>query len=444
MTDSLPKWARQIKSERESRGWTKPDLARRMYRTMGITQGNVTSLARQITWHEYGQHRPTFWASAYAAVFETTVEELFDIPDTSAIPSGTVNPSPTPDPEDDEVKRRATLQIISAIAAGTVIPPRALENILSGVQDALGNPLNLDAWEAAVHEHGRLLELRPIGDVIGALLTDLVAVGDLLKRHGGTPATSGLFRVSAGLSGMLAIKMSDFGDQRAARLSWTNARQAADASGDQDLRVWVRGRAAQEAFWAQQSGEVVTELATEAIEVAAGRPSGGLAGAYSARAFAAAEQGDVRQVPVALAELKRTVDRLPEPRGLLARTPLDFREPQLHWTDSYAHSRIGAKKAEATITRAHAAYPATSFVPRANLSVMRAAVLVKERDVDSGLNEAVTTLRSQFEAEVGNIPWARRLGRNVLDALPEKARALPAARELHALSSPQNRPAALL
>ncbi|WP_242614509.1 helix-turn-helix domain-containing protein [Actinomadura roseirufa] len=351
------------------------------------------------------------------------------------IPGGTVDRSPTPDPGDDDMKRRAALQIITALAAGSTIPPRALETMLSGIQDVLGNPLDLDEWEAAVHEYGQQLSTRPADALINDLTTDLVGIGDLLKRHLDTADAPGLFRISAGLSGLLAIKLGYVGNQRAARLSWATAKHSADASGDQALRVWVRGRAAQEAFWAQRPGEVVAKLASEAIEIAHGTPSAGLARAHSARAFAAADQQDARQAHLSLDQLREVVDRLREPEGMLASSPMGFREYQFHWAESYAQSRIGASKAVATISHTRSLYPSTSVVARANLSLMGSAVLVRTREVDSGLDEAVTTLRSQLEAKAGHLPWARRLGQNVWEALPLQARMLPAARDLRELTT---------
>src|SRR5690606_16642587 len=43
-----PIWAARLRSEREARGWSKHEMARRLLRADGLERGNVTHLARQI------------------------------------------------------------------------------------------------------------------------------------------------------------------------------------------------------------------------------------------------------------------------------------------------------------------------------------------------------------------------------------------------------------
>ncbi|WP_242614592.1 helix-turn-helix domain-containing protein [Actinomadura roseirufa] len=348
--------------------------------------------------------------------------------DAPRIPGGTVNRSPTPEQEDDDVQRRTAMQIIGSVAAGTAIPPGAMETLFSGLDKALANPLDVARWEAAVHEYGQLIVTRPGGALIHDLTADIFAVNDLLNRHLDATDQAALLRVTAGLSGVLAIDLDDVGDERAARVAWDAATRAADASGDRDLRVWVRGRAAQDAFWAQRPTAVVAGLADDAVEIADGAPSAGLARAHAARAYIAADLGDTRQAHESLNALKRSFDGLPdEPSG---QSVLAFRESQLRWAESYVHTQMGNKRAEDTVTRALALYPRAAQTPITNLSLMRATVLVKQRDIDSGLSHAITAYEGQRNRPRG----VRLLAGQVLQALPERARNLPAARELRTLT----------
>ncbi|WP_329518841.1 XRE family transcriptional regulator [Spirillospora sp. NBC_01491] len=435
MTDQQrPPWAVRLQAEREARRWGKFAMARHLLEAVGIapTPQKVKTLSRQILGWEKGDHFPRDWASAYATAYDIPMHELFPGPplNRATVPVGTVGESSTPDQGDDDVKRRAALQIIAALAAGTAIPPGALETVFSGIDDALGNPLDLAEWDATVHEYGQLLVTRPTGTLINDLTADIIAVGEILKRRHNAPDTAGLLRVSAGLSGVLAIDLGDSGDQRAARMSWNAAKRAADASGDRDLRVWVRGRAAQDAFWARRPDQVITNLTGEAIEIANGAPSAGLARAHAARSYVAADHGDTRKANESLGDLHRTFDQVPQIAN--DQSVLVFRETQFRWAQTYVYTRTGDDRAGAALSRARALYPTDSLAPVANLALMESAVLIRAGEVDIGLQQAVNTLHTGPEARAAG---TNLLGRQILQTVPERAQALPAARELRTLTA---------
>ncbi|MDL4775382.1 MULTISPECIES: XRE family transcriptional regulator [Thermomonosporaceae] len=429
-----PAWAARLGAEREARGWGKFAMARHLLAAVGIAPSpqKVKTLTRQILGWEKGSHFPRDWAAAYSAAFDIPEDELFPAPPHGrpATPVGTVDQSPTPDQGDDDVKRRAALQLITALGAGAAVPPGVLETIFAGIEDALGDPIDLAEWEATVHEYGQLLITQPNGTLISALTADIIAVGELLRRHRGSPDASGLLRISAGLSGLLAIDLGDVGDKRAARASWSIAKRAADASGDRDLRVWVRGRAAQDAVWAGRPSAVVTDLTNAAIGIAAGAPSAGLARAHAAHAYLAADQGDAGRAHESLGALKRAFDRLPDAPD--DQSVLAYRESQLRWAESYVHTRAGDRRAATTLTQAGALYPSDALGPVVNLSLMRAILMIKAREIDSGLETALAPLRSRPVTVAGG---TSQLVRQILRALPDQARALPAARELQALTA---------
>ncbi|MGH3241127.1 MAG: XRE family transcriptional regulator [Spirillospora sp.] len=391
----------------------------------------IKNLSRQINRHEKGEVFPADWGSAYATAFGMEEKDLFGRESTDH-PMGTVDPSPTPNDGDDDVKRRAALQVITALGAGTAIPPGALEEILSSIDRATGEIVDVDEWERTVHEYGQQLvnRIRPTGSLAGGLTADIIAVGRLLDQTRAPYEQPRLLRVSAGLSGLLAIELGDAGEERSARISWGTARRAADASGDRDLRVWTRGRAAQDAFWAGRPTEVVTGLADEAVSIAKDTPSAGLARAHAARAYVAADQGDGDKALASVNKIKEMVGRLPRSGG--SQTVLAFRESQLRWAESYVLTRTGDSHAVAVLDQAIALYPSSSVVPIKNLSLIQAEALVRARQIDVGLEQAITTLQERpgYLAAGTGI-----LATNVLNSLPERAQALPAARELRALTS---------
>ncbi|SNR26720.1 XRE family transcriptional regulator [Actinomadura mexicana] len=425
-----PQWAVRLEAERRARGWGPFKAARRLYAAAGIDHpdaSQVKNLSRQINRHEKGEVFPADWGSAYATAFGLEEKDLFgqESPD---LPVGTKEPSATPDDGTDDVKRRAALRLLAALGAGTAVPPGAIEEILSDIDRAAGPDPNVDEWERAVHDYGRRLVLRPTGELIGDLTADIIAVGRQLERTHDPRVRSGLLRVSANLSGLLAIGLGDAGEQRPARVSWATARRAADASGDRDLRVWTRGRAAQDAFWSPGSDGFVSDLVDEAVLIAGGVPSSGLARAYAARSYLAADRGDERTALDSLNKVKETAGSLPGG----TQTVLAFRESQFRWTESYVLTRTGNPRAGAVLERAIAFYPPGSLVPRKNLALMQAEALVRSRDIEAGLQQAIEALLEHPEFTAAG---TSALKAHVLNALPDGARALPAARELRALTT---------
>ncbi len=359
---------------------------------------------------------------------------LANVPEaSSSVVRSTASPStvehvPAPGQgDDDEVKRRAALQLITALTAGATIPPGALETVFSGIEDALGNPLDIHEWERTVHEYGQQLMTQPAGALVNGLTADVIAVGNLLQRQHGMAEAANLLRVSAGLSACLAIDLGDSGDKRAARISWNVAKRAADASGDRDLRVWVRGRGAQDAAFTGRPEGVVTELAAEAISIADGTPSAGLARAHSARIYLAVDQGDGATALESLEALKRTFAQLPAGSG--AQSVLNYQESQLRLSEAYAQVATGDRRADATLAQAFRLYPSTAHGPRDNLALMQAVAQVRSREIEAGLEHAVTVLSSSGSATAARTFLAKQL----LRTLPDQARALPAAREVREL-----------
>jgi hypothetical protein len=421
----------RIESEREARGWGKFAMARHLFTAVGITQrdsAKVKNLAKQISRHEKGEVFPADWADAYATAFKIARDDLFPSPPQATAATGTVGQSPTPDQGDDDVKRRAALQLIAAIGTGATVPPGVLEELLSGVDHVLGTTTDIEEWEQAVRDYGHQIYRRPFDALIPDLTADIVAVGELLKKGRPPHEQAGLLRVSAGLTGVLAETLCNVGDDRAARRTWSTARRAADASGDRELRVWVRGRAAQHASWADGSHHAVMTMVDDAVQIANGTPFSGLARAYAAGAYKAAFHSDNGTARSSLDMLKRTFEQLPctssEP------TVLDFQESQFLWSEAYVRTICGDRRAVTAVENARALYPSTAKMPITNLDLMSAIDLVKRGEVREGLDLAVTSLHDRPRPVLAT----RQLVSQVLSTLPEPARTLPAARDLRALA----------
>ncbi|RCG30132.1 XRE family transcriptional regulator [Sphaerisporangium album] len=314
------------------------------------------------------------------------------------------------------MERRAVMQLLAAISAGAVIPAGTLETVLSGIEHALSSHTDVDEWEATVQEYDESANVRPIGSLIPDLTADMLAVGRLLGRGNPPLVQAGLMRVSAGLGWLLAAQLEDIGDRRAARVTWGTTRRAADASGDRDMAVWVRSKEASMARWSNRPPTVALTLANEAISIANGHPSKGLVQAYVVRSCLAARRADARETETELNALAETSEHLGWSRWL-------------YRGQGYAYSLLGDRRAETVLDHALALYPPDATDHIASLRMIQAMGMVREREITEGLEHALTNIRTPMSAQ------GRFVVGEILTALPEKARNLPAAQELRALTA---------
>ncbi|RKS76863.1 hypothetical protein BZB76_2230 [Actinomadura pelletieri DSM 43383] len=325
------------------------------------------------------------------------------------------------------MKRRTALQLLAALGAGTAIPPGALDEILSGIDDVLDQPVDVGEWEIVVREYGFLINQQPVGSLIKDLTADIFGVGELLKQNKAHRVD--LLRISAGLSALLAIELGDVGERRGARMAWRTARRAADASGDRDLRVWTRAREAEEGFWYGLPRQEIAARTAEAMHIADGAPCGGLPRAYSVRASVAAEQGDKATARRAMDDLSKLFDRLPD---AVTGDPVTFgwSEARLRWNEAYVYTLIEDTRAHRALDDAVDLYPPGTLGPVANLMIIRAMGVINSGDIDTGLDQTRAILQ-----DMPISPCRRHMARQILHRLPEWARPLPETRELRALAS---------
>lgn len=313
------------------------------------------------------------------------------------------------------MKRRAALQLLAALAAGQAVPPGVLEEILSGAAPDFDGRADVADWDKVVWEYAQLVPIRPVGSLVGDLTADIITVGGLLERRHAPMVHAGLLRVSAGLSWILAAQFDDVGDRRAARLTWQTSRRAADDSGDLDLRVWVRSKEASMARWSDLPGTVADALADEAIALSGGKPSRGLAQAYSVRAALAARRGDARDARQALGDLADVMEHLEWARYFAL-------------SQAYVYSLMGDRRADMAIQSARPFGP-----DHPHLQMIQAIDLIRCRDIHEGLQLATSVIRDR------PVSAARYLASEIIASLPAKARTLPAARELRTLAGAASR-----
>jgi len=338
-----------------------------------------------------------------------------------------------PQEGEDDMERRAAMQLLGALSAGAVVPDHALHTLLSSVDRMIGDrgSLNLDDWELIVQEYAFTAILSSPGDWVSRLTTDLAEAALQLGQAKDQSTRSGLQRIVALLAAHLSGALGEKGDRIAEMRARRTARHAADASGDKNLAVWIRAKEAEAAFWQGNPPQLVLKTADDAIRIADGLPSLGLAHAHKVRAWALASHSTTYHAEASRATLNDlfdTFEQLPDSVTSDRLSDSGFSEGMLRFGEAYVHTLNGdTTKANRAIEAALPFYPPKRAYGIANLHSMQALNQVHNRDIAQGLNHALTS--------GDNLPYtrARRLiTTQILKALPEKARALPTAQELRA------------
>lgn len=242
-----------IKDLRTARGWSQGRLASELNRAFGV------SLTREyISRWECSKVRPgAFYLRALSAVL--------DVP--AAVLEG-------------DVDRRTFLTDV----AGSAIAPVVASDLLSqGFAARLSGGPSVDAWEAKLTTYGTEYMSLGAADIQRRVSGELVAAQQQL----GDPR---LWSVASRLMTLYAKTFP--GSDGSKAVHWYRmAARAADESGDDRARVWVRGRAAIALGYEGASLGVADMLAEQAMAIT-DAPSLGLLNAVHGAAHAAALRGD--------------------------------------------------------------------------------------------------------------------------------------------------------
>lgn len=478
----LPVWAVRLRAERQAREWSLKDMTRRLAEAASDhTRARLPtreSLTRMVRSWEAGKHRPSepyprLFAKAFgvaeadlfaagnapstppppvmsvlsaaslyghvgAAVIESLLAALAHFPpgvsDRERWPEGRLNWDAF---DGGAMDRRTAMQFLSLFGAGALTSPNALDTILSGVDRAIGDreDLGVGDWERIAWEYSFRTNTGPLGALVGDLTADIAEVGRLLDRTTSPSARAGLLRVTVSLAQTLSGEFTHIRATSQARRSQRTARRAADASGDRDLRVSVRASEAWNSFASGHPPQLSLRLLDDAIRISGGVPSAALARTYAARATMLAAQsaewgGDGAAARTALDDLRTTWDRLPDRATADELTYWGFTERALRFTEAEVFALLGdTREAVRAADRAYALYSPALVHGIANLRLIRAHSLIREREVSEGLDHALTGVQGPPIT-----PYRRRIIGHVIEALPERARTLPAARELRALT----------
>jgi transcriptional regulator with XRE-family HTH domain len=242
-----------IRDLRKARGWSQGRLASEVNRVYG------TTLTREYVsnWERSKVTPGAFYLAALSAVLDVPLAVL-----------------------EGEVDRRAFLTDV----AGAVIAPVIASDLISaGFAARLRGGPSVDEWEAKLSAYGTEYMSVGAADIQRRVSGELVAVQQQLEEPR-------LWSVAARLMTLYAKTFP--GSDGSKAVHWYRmAASAADESGDDEARVWVRGRASIALGYEGASLGVADVLADQALAISE-RPSLGLLNAVMGKAHTAAIRGD--------------------------------------------------------------------------------------------------------------------------------------------------------
>ncbi|MFE4594139.1 helix-turn-helix domain-containing protein [Streptomyces laurentii] len=258
-----------IRDLRKARGWSQGRLASEINAAFG------TNLDREYVsrWERSKVAPGPFYLRCLSAVLDVPLAAL-----------------------EGEVKRRTFL----TDTAGAAIAPVVASDLLSmGFAARLQGGPSVDAWEAKLATYGTEYMSLGAADIQRRISGELVVVQQQLENP----------RLWSVASRLMTLYAKTFpGSDGAKAVHWYRmAAQAADESGDDDARVWVRGRAAIALGYEGASLGVADVLADQAMAIS-DRPSLGLLNAIFGKAHAAAIRGDTVTARTLMNEGRRVFD----------------------------------------------------------------------------------------------------------------------------------------
>jgi transcriptional regulator with XRE-family HTH domain len=435
----------RLGAERRRRGLTKPELARRLVPHVTEQCPSLDTLISYLKRWEAGRSGISErYRFACAKALGMDAAELFGQERVAepappgaltwveglALPPGSVDETGTIGDWDNMERRRLLLAAlgVSAGALASSGPLNALVDLA-----LTSEPRDLGEWYLAVADHLHAIRTRPPAQARDDLLVDLLS----LRRQMTLPGADvpELQRVLAALSTLHGGVLTRLGDHGAALRWWRTARHAADAVGDPDLRLLVRGEEAGFGLYGQRDPATVLRLLDDADRIKSGSRSVWRADLTRTRAKALSLLGRHEQAKTAV-------------RALVAATPDDapagpiptfWVADQIHFAESWVYAAAGDESAadaardRVLAYRGDYQYAANVSMHDALCTVVKGGIVEGARHASGVLSPMPSGFRSYMITETG---------KTVLRAVPLEKRQLPAVREFRevlATTAPSSR-----
>jgi hypothetical protein len=320
------------------------------------------------------------------------------------------------------MERRRLLLAALGAGAGALAPSGAL-NLLAG-RAVTSEPRDLGEWQVAAGGHLHAIRTRPPAQARDDLLLDLLMVRRQMTVPGAD--VTELQRVMAALAILHANVLTRLGDHAAA-LRWCRiARRQADASGDLDLRLLVRGAEAGFGLYGQRHPATVLRLLDDAGQIAGCGREAWQAAQAGTRAKALALTSRHQEARAAMRIFAAAV---PEdaPAGLI---PAYWTADQVHFAESWVCAHAGEESAaDQARSRVLAYSPFLDYQYAANVRLHEALCTVVNGGTDPGARQAAAILAALPPAQRSHM--ITETAKTVLIAVPPQQRQRPAVRELY-------------
>ncbi|MFE2926028.1 helix-turn-helix domain-containing protein [Streptomyces goshikiensis] len=340
-----------ISDLRKARGWSQGRLASAINKAYG------TTLTREYVsnWERSKVTPGAFYLAALSATLDVPLAVL-----------------------EGQVDRREFLTDVAGVAIAPVV---ASDLLSAGFAARLSGGPSVDAWEAKLATYGTEYMSLGAADIQRRVSGELVTVQQQLDNP----------RLWSVASRLMTLYAKTFpGSDGAKAVHWYRmAARAADESGDDAARVWVRGRAAIALGYEGASLGVADLLADQAMAIS-DKPSLGLLNAIFGKAHAAAIRGDADTARRLLEEGRRVFDKA----GSYEQTS-DYAVP--YWRVNVFMSLLAARlgdESTAVAAQDAARSELPSSLPRfaTHLEMHRGLMLARSGDVSGGVSYARAAL----------------------------------------------------
>lgn len=288
---------------------------------------------------------------------------------------------------------------------------------------------SLDDWEKTTLRYGCASRHRPAGALLADLTTDLADLKHALQRYRSASASRRLTRVAAQMGGLMCLTFCKLDDRPAFRRWARTARLAAAEAGDPETYSWVL---AQEGYGHYYSGDLseAVRVAKYAQGVTRTAPRVGAALAAGLEARAQAAMGRQQETHAALARAEDITAQLSG--EALIPSAFGYNEAQLRFHAGSAYTSLrDAKAALDAQDRALALCMPGDYTDWAMTRLDQVMCLAYRGDIADAFAYAASTLQSLSGAQRQGIITMRSY--EILNALPEDQRELPAARDFREL-----------
>ncbi|PZG37526.1 hypothetical protein C1I98_25145 [Spongiactinospora gelatinilytica] len=336
---------------------------------------------------------------------------------------------------EDFMERRRLMQDSAKLAVGAAAAPVLMA--LTDAWQASTKPLPgatvsesmIDDWENAADVHHRNFIVDPPEVVLAALAIDFADMAPHLRRSQPLSVTRALNHVAARHAHWIAGGWFFMGARREATRWWARVRELADTSGDNEMAATARSWEVNCRISDPRENLVeLLTLAEDACRAGGERPSMALVRAIATQAQVLALMGRDTDAVTMIRKAEAVFERMPS-----AHTWRAVREEgNLHFFRSFVYTLTQRhnQAAEAQEWGERQSIPGEYRIRQVRL---HRAAAVARHEPEEGISQALRILEDHSDARQN--PLVNGSARLVLTTLPDKARALPAAQELRALTA---------